>query len=323
MIRMLEPAAGRNFALISPESKGDSLLSVDEMLVKNLYMAHGALLFRGFTSDLAIFAEITARFCSTYIWNESRGRKAITADRRIQTVDGGVGHFPLHAELARQPWKPDVAWFACMNSPSRGGETTICDGVAIVRNMPGHMVRALQDRQLLYVRQLEPSECQYWFNTTEPDDEMIETPPSNCPFRFIRQSRALCCAFTHPLLHKPMFSDDLAFANFLLFARLKRGDRAYPIFEDGTEISDELCNEIRQISDRILVPIAWQKNDVLMLDNTRFMHGRNTILNVAERVILTNFGFLKFAKPRAGDPIDPPWRSTIQSGRFLKAIAPF
>jgi hypothetical protein len=129
--------------------------------------------------------------------------------------------------------------------------------------------------------------------------------------------------FTHPLLHKPMFSDDLAFANFLLFARLKRGIRAYPVFEDGTEISDEICNEIRRISDRILVPIVWQKNDVLMLDNTRFMHGRNPIVNVAERVILTNFGFLKFAKASAEDPIDAPWRSTIESERFLKAITAF
>ena len=322
MIKVLEPAAGRNFALLSPDSRGDSLLSVDEMLVKDLYVAHGALLFRGFTSDLATFAEITARFCSTYIWNESRGRKAITSDKRIQTVDGGVRHFPLHAELARQPWKPDVAWFACMNPPGRGGETTICDGIGIAGNMPGHMLRTLQDRQLLYVREPQASECQYWFNTTEPNDEMIETPPSNCPFSFIRQAGSLYCAFTRPLLHKPMFSDDLAFANFLLFARLKLRERAYPMFEDGTEIPDEICNGIRQISGRILVPIVWQKNDVLMLDNTRFMHGRNAIVDVAERVILTNFGFLKFAKPSAEDPIDPPWRSTSESERFLRSIAP-
>jgi hypothetical protein len=39
-----------------------------------------------------------------------------------------------------------------------------------------------------------------------------------------------------------------------------------------------------------------------MLDNTRFMHGRNAIVDAEERVILTNFGFLNFAKPRRRRP---------------------
>jgi hypothetical protein len=65
---------------------------------------------------------------------------------------------------------------------------------------------------------------------------------------------------------------------------------------------------------RVLEPVAG-------LDNSRFMHGRNAIVNAEERVILTNFGFLNFAKRSEEDPIDPPWRSSMQSEYFLKSIA--
>jgi alpha-ketoglutarate-dependent taurine dioxygenase len=322
MLRVLEPVAGRNFALISPGREGDSLLSVDETLIKNLYMDHGALLFSGFACDLSIFYEMTSRFCSSYVWNESRGPKVMTLDKRIQTVNVGTSHFPLHAELARQPWKPDVAWFACVNPPSRGGETLICDGIGIVDNMPSVTRKALQDRRLLYKRIAQPTECQFWFDTTAPSDEMIAKPPDNCPFSFTKESGGIYCSFTHPVLHKPLFSNKRAFANFLLFSRFAKGFRDYPLFEDGTEIPDNICNEIGQISDKILVPVTWQRNDLFMLDNTRFMHGRNAIVNAEERVILTNFGFLNFAKPSEEDPIDPPWRSSIRSECFLKSIAP-
>ena len=309
MPRIIGPVAGRNFALVSPEAEGESLLSLEETLIKNLYMEHGALLFRGFACDVATFHALTSRFCSSYVCNESPGRKGITPDGRIQTVNVGNQPFSLHSELARQPWRPDVAWFACVNPPGHGGETLICDGISIVDNMPADTRNALEHRRLLYMRISEPTECQLWFDTTEPDDEMIGNPPENCPFRFARNGGQIFCAFTYPVLHKPMFSKKRTFANFLLFARFSKRFRNFPLFEDGTEIPDHICNEIKEISDKISVPVTWQRNDLLMLDNTRFMHGRNAIANAEERVILSQFGFLNFAQPNEEEPIEPPWRS--------------
>ena len=55
-----------------------------------------------------------------------------------------------------------------------------------------------------------------------------------------------------------------------------------------------------------------------MLDNTRFMHGRTAILDSAERLIATFFGYLSFAIPDPEEPPDPPWRRAD----FLPPIPP-
>ena len=45
-----------------------------------------------------------------------------------------------------------------------------------------------------------------------------------------------------------------------------------------------------------------------MLDNTRVMHGRNTIVDPSERVIASYFGYLDFAVPDGEEIPDAPWR---------------
>ena len=46
-----------------------------------------------------------------------------------------------------------------------------------------------------------------------------------------------------------------------------------------------------------------------MLDNIRFLHGRNNILNLKDRRILTYFGYLKFACDKHDPVINAPWRN--------------
>jgi hypothetical protein len=46
-----------------------------------------------------------------------------------------------------------------------------------------------------------------------------------------------------------------------------------------------------------------------MLDNTRFLHGRNTINDASSRLILSFFGYLKFAVPSVEETPHPPWRT--------------
>lgn len=43
---------------------------------------------------------------------------------------------------------------------------------------------------------------------------------------------------------------------------------------DGSEIPQSHMDEIRSLSNQLTEEINWQKGDLLMLDNKRFMHGR-------------------------------------------------
>jgi alpha-ketoglutarate-dependent taurine dioxygenase len=308
MANILLPEPGRPQVLIEADGE-TSILEIDPATVVDLYKAHGALLLRGFRADIDDFGTFARQFCSTSVFNESPGRQPMDPNRNVHTVDAGAGPFSLHPELSREPWKPDAAFFGCMIAPKEGGATTICDGVALAREMPEDVRRGLESRRLLYVKPTWPALLQFWFGTQEPSDAELASPPPGCPYQFRRiPDRGIVRYFSRPALHRPMFIDAPAFGNFLLFARFNNKRPDHPILDDGRQVPEEWLQAIKATGDRLAVPIAWREGDVVMLDNTRFMHGRTAITDPGERLIATFFGYLNFAIPDPEEPADAPWR---------------
>lgn len=310
MPTILTPEPDRPYVIILADNTNELLTSVDRTLVESLYMQHGALLFRGFELNLETFQAITSKFCTGSINNESSGREIVDKHSRIQTVNTGSEAFELHPELSREPWKPDVCWFGCIKPPSHGGETTICDGIEIVNNMPSKMRNTLSQRRLLHMtNQFIHKHCEFWLNSSNPSDDELKNPPDYCPYYFSKSNGNIYRNFTRPMLHKPMFSEQLAFGNFLLFSRYMGYGNQYPCFGNGAAVSDELLQHVRDIGNRIKVSLQWIKHDLLMLDNTRYMHGRNRILDPDERLIYSYFGYLNFARPSDEEPANALWRN--------------
>lgn len=302
------PAPGRPQVLIAP-APGEDLATLDRDRIVELFTTHGALLFRGFGADVAAFRGFARRFCKTAVVNESPGRQPIDAAANIHTVDGGTGAFALHPELSREPWKPDAAFFACFSAPTRGGQTTICDGVELVRALPDAVRRGLEHRRLLYIKPTWPALLQYWLGTPTPSDAQLAAPPPECPYYFRRLPDGMIVrVFSRPALHRPMFVDAPAFGNFLLFARFNNHRPNHPVLDDGHPVPEAWLQAIKAAGDRLAVPVEWQRGDVLMLDNTRFMHGRTAIIDPGERLIATYFGYLDFAIPDPEEPAAAIWR---------------
>jgi alpha-ketoglutarate-dependent taurine dioxygenase len=302
------PVIGRPQVVIEAAEER-AITDLDPAVIIDLYKAHGAILFRGFDVDVGQFGRFVRQFCTTSVTNESAGRRAIDADANIHTVDGGIGEFALHPELSREPWKPDIAFFGCLAAPSYGGRTTICDGVALAREMPERVRRGLSGRRLLYLKPTWPSLLEYWLGTATPTAEQLATPPADCPYQFRRYPEGeIVRFFSRPALHRPMFIDAPAFGNFLLFARFNHGRSDHPVLDDGSLVPEAWLQDIKATSDQLSVPIDWERGDLLMLDNTRFMHGRTAILDPGERLIQTYFGYLGFAIPDPEEPVDAIWR---------------
>lgn len=305
--RISLPAESRPWVQIeaAPGAALDAL-ATDELIA--LYKTHGALLLRGFPPGLDAFRAFTARFCSSSVFNESPDRLLLDDAHNIQSVNGGGDPFPLHPELSREPWKPDVCFFHCLQPPGEGGETTICDGVELVRRLDPEMRNHFARSRLLYALRAMPEQLQFWLGADRPTREQLAYPPASCPYRFAVGPDGVWRYFTRPALHKPMFADDPAFGNFLLFARDYNGRRDYPVLEDGRPVPDDWMDAVRAAAAPITIPVSWQAGDLLMIDNTRFMHGRNAISDPGERLIASYFGYLSFAEP---DPEEPPnalWR---------------
>ncbi|GEN99305.1 hypothetical protein NSE01_11380 [Novosphingobium sediminis] len=308
MPQIAPPAPGRPYAVLTPTG-AEPLGVIDPALIEAAYKTHGALLFRGFGADLDAFRRFTRSLCATAVINETPGRAVLDAGQAIQGVDGGTNAFALHPELAREPWKPDAALFGCLSPPGTGGETTLCDGIALAAALPLHVRKGLEGRRLVHVMGVWPELLRFWLGTETPDDLTLANPPRPVPYRFFRMPDGrIAREFSRPALHTPMFAAGPAFGNFLLFARFNNGRGNFPLLDDLKPVPEEWLQAIHATGESLTAEVRWQQGDVLVLDNTRFLHGRRAIMDAAERTIATFFGYVRFAALDPEEMPQAPWR---------------
>lgn len=287
---------------------GETFDTLDDVGLRHALETHGAILLRGASPDVGAFRRLAERLCSTSVFNESPNRETIESGSNIQTVDLGEDAFPLHPELSREPWRPDVCMFHCIVPPVGGGETTVCDGIGIVERLPADLVEQMAGRRLLYIRKTTPAELKYWLGTAFPSDKQLADPPLGCPYSFRSARGVIVRVFSRPMLHRPAFDSRLAFGNFLLFARDYLGRRNLPCLDDGSAVPEAWLEAVREAAGPITYPMPWQAGDLVVLDNSRFMHGRRAIPDPSQRRIASYFGYLRDAPEVAGEPDDPIWR---------------
>lgn len=307
MSNIFPPENARSFALIEADD-GEHLSGIDRNKVDDLFREHGAILLRGFRSELADFSSFAQYFCLVAVQNDSRNRVALDRQSNVQSVNLGNRPFPLHPELSREPWKPDACFFYCVEPPTRAGQTTVCDGIEIVRRLPRDIREEMSGRRIKYVLASGPELLRYWLGTDKPTDEQLAHPPEQCPFTFERHGGMIARSFTRPLLHRTRFQGELAFGNFLLFARYLQGVKTYPLLDDMTPVPEHWVSAVKVVSDGLTAAVDWQPQDLLMIDNSRFMHGRREVVMNDKRLIATYFGYLRDAAPDPEEPADPPWR---------------
>ena len=57
-------------------------------------------------------------------------------------------------------------------------------------------------------------------------------------------------------------------------------------FEDGSTIPEDVAREVREIEKRLIIPVPCQKQDFVILDNRRFMHGRRGFTDTNREIYL-------------------------------------
>ena len=279
---------------ISCGDEHSKIIDLDPNEIFSFYREHGGIHFRGFDLDLTLFSKFTDLFCSHYVSNESPGREILSDDGRIQSVNIGERHFPLHPEMAREPWQPEVAWFNCESPAKIQGQTTVCDGIRAAAAFPSDLKEYLKKNTLAHSLPTTLEWCSEYLKQPSLKVTDLERHSSD-ELKFEIKNGEMQRTYFRPMLHKPMFSDEWAYGNFLVFARKQLGVRHFPTLADGSEVPDQIVDEIEEITNSLASEIQWQKNDLVMLDNTRFMHGRNPIGDPQNRRIYTQFGYLKTA----------------------------
>jgi alpha-ketoglutarate-dependent taurine dioxygenase len=285
---------------------GKPLSALDIAAVRAAIEDQGAVLIRDYATTPAGFAALGDSLCSSSLFNESPNREMI--EDHAQSVNLGGDPFPLHPEVAREPWRPDLAMFACLDPPGVGGQTNLCDGIAIADALPDELRARMDRRKIIYIKPATAPMLRYWLGSEAPSDAQLARPPETCPYWFRRIGNQVLRGFLRPLLEPTIFQHRPAFANFILFARDYLRIPNVPMLDDGTPFPDEWLDVVRSNARKLTYAHAWQKGDVLIADNSRFMHGRRAIADPGERRIATYFGYLKGIDRRPGEPPDPIWR---------------
>lgn len=262
------------------------VLSLDHLKAQELFKSSGMLLFRGFQMSLRLFRSFVDRFTSQYWLDYGNSKKTLTPGDFIQSVTVSNHSIELHCENGIIPQQPDIIWFYCVAPAVKGGETVFCDGVRVWKHL------SQPTRQMFLSHKVKHA-------STTPrelylgEDKIVvlrigDFKFAGTTYRF-NDDESVTMEYITSAVKRTKYGSELAFVNSLIGPYLNHK----VTFEDGSEISDEIFGEIRRLYKDLTQPIHWQAGDLAMIDNTRYMHGREAF-NDNQRDIYTLMSMANF-----------------------------
>jgi len=284
--------------VIRPKSPGIALLDVAGQL-RNVIDRHllqcGGILFRDFAvASPAEFKTFAASFGHPLLNYEFGSTPRTQVEAGVYTSTEYPPHqsIPLHNEQAYTREWPMKIWFFSALVARQGGETPIADSRAIYRRIDPHIRQRFSEKGLMYVRNYGNGLDVPWTQVFNTDD--TASVEAYCRMHDIvcewkddgeLRTRQVCQA----IARHPVTQDWVWFNQAHLFhvSNLETEVRETLLevldieelprnvyYGDGSEIEDEILNEIRGVLDEQTISFPWQSGDVMMLDNMLTAHAR-------------------------------------------------
>lgn len=276
-------------------SSADDLVSFvtanREALHEMLYQ-HGAILFRGF----AVYAVGDfSKVVESFGWEEhpyegaanrvKRGHRVFTAN------EAPLNEFiPFHHEMALIRDSCKKVFFHCATPASEGGETAILRSDIVVRQMEEAVPEAVKQLRTLGIMPVQHTKNadksgddeapvpgrKLWHRLLKTDDEeeARKRAMEKLPCTSVRFNEDGTVDFVYGPLnpireyngHEVMFNTLLGFES---------SERDLIIYHgDGSPLPAEVAETYRRTLEDNAVDVAWEKGDVLLVDNLRVQHAR-------------------------------------------------
>jgi len=262
------------------------------------------VLIRDFAFGLDMFEAFTAELCRDFHHVGTRNTlKVNTGDGYSTEVYRQNFTLLSHCEGTYRPCPPapELCFFYCITPPRvKGGETSLVDGVRFLEAMPERVLERFIQSNITYEMYWQPERWQAEFqvgNTFELTKFLGKCPDLEYSFR----GEDLVLRYTTAAI-KPTRSGEPAFSNAVLAHLPRITHPAYQqnnvytkssnhvYLDSGEEITDDIINTLIDVQDKLMHLHEWQTHDLLMFDNTRYMHGRRMTKTNCERVLLSRFG---------------------------------
>lgn len=262
-----------------------NLLDLDREEIINLFKSYGILLFRGFENSVDTFTQFTNSLSQDFrdytggVFN----RRVINGDATLLSVNDFNDEVKLHGEMYYQQDIPLMLWFFCAHPASKDGETIVCDGRQLFNELSSPLQELFRTKKLKYVVHLDQEAWQKRYKT---DDLKVlkELCIQNSLLLKINEDESIDLQYICPAVHQSRCGKYPTFISSLLPGKHKYKNAIF--FDDDSEITDDIVSEITEAAERITTEISWQIGDILMVDNTRMMHGRRAFSDNRREIYL-------------------------------------
>lgn len=282
-------------------------ISKEEILFENrsLLQEHGVMLIRGLELNLTDFEAVSRSFCKDFFRVTSREAFRQAEGDGLTTFTPSANCTILgHVEVDYVPGikTPDVGFFFCKVPPEvEGGETFLIDGVAMFDTLSQELQERFKGEQVIYEFLWEPQrwQAQYGIQTVEElcllldEMENVRYELNEDWLHLFYTTSGIVnledgtTAFSNAILgHLPEL-DHPFYRSKIVYT--KETNRIY--WENGEVFSKDTLNTLIDAHDQHKQLHRWQKGDLLVFDNFRYLHGKEETIEQVERILFSRFGY--------------------------------
>jgi alpha-ketoglutarate-dependent taurine dioxygenase len=287
-----------------------SILDARREELTRLLTEHGALLFRGFgvttPEELAKVVEASGGLPMRYVGGDSP-RTSLGGDVYTSTETPRTVEIRMHNEMSYLARYPHHLWFCCAREATRGGETTLTDGRAVMRDLDPAVRERFERLGVRYVRSLRGESrvsdlldhvvkvTKTWMETFESSDPSVveeRCRELGVRCRWLPSGRLVMENELPAFARHPVTNEEVWFNQAHLFKLTPRtlGRLYYTLsrivffrpemrshhaqWGDGTEIDDTTIAHVLDAIERNTIAFPLRKGEILWFDNLLCMHGR-------------------------------------------------
>lgn len=264
------------------------------------------VLVQGLNFNQLEFEAFTNFFCNHFFRVTSREKfRQIVGDGFTTLV--GSKNFTLlgHVEVDYVPGiqTPDIGFLFCQVPPEvEGGETFLVDGIEMFNTLPKTLQERFKNEQVTYEFLWEPQRWQAQYGV-QTSDELCKRLDKMENVRYKLKDNWLHLFYTTSGIVN--FNDGTtAFSNAILGHLPKIDHPSYRektvytkdtnqvYWENGEPFSKETIIALIDAHDQHKQYYRWEKGDLLIFDNFRYLHGREETVESCERILFSRFGYL-------------------------------
>lgn len=269
-------------AKVIQNNTSQSILQLPVQESLEYFKSFGVLLFRGFGVDYEQMKTFAEKFSSRFVLDKDRPI-VDSRNKYVTLVDPGMHYVSPHCENANSPFRPDVIWFCCGVPASQGGETLYWDGVRVWKELDEELQQLFIAKKIKFFQKFPAADWKRFLGVgaTLADVKRTLNGIRGLSYK-INEDQSVSLEYVCSAVVKTKYDHQDAFANSLISEY--KNPRGVVTFADGSPIPSAVINQIQQVMNNLTEVIPWQSGDLVMIDNSRFLHGRRSFTDTKRRI---------------------------------------